>query len=69
MLSIGAALLGSSQVIGVDVDPDALELAQQNCDDFDDPLPVGAAFWGQRPRRARAAAQAAWQVARREAGS
>jgi hypothetical protein len=40
MLAIGAALLGSGQVIGVDVDPDALALAQENCGDFEDPLPV-----------------------------
>ncbi len=36
MLSIGAALLGSCHVIGVDVDSDALLAAQSNIDNFDD---------------------------------
>ena len=40
MLSIGAALLGSSYVLGVDVDLDAVQLAVDNCDQFEDPLPV-----------------------------
>lgn len=40
MLTIGAALLGSNQVFGIDVDEDALDLAQQNIEDFEDPLPV-----------------------------
>jgi predicted RNA methylase len=40
MLSIGAALLGSSHVLGLDVDPDALEMAQSNCEQFEDELPV-----------------------------
>jgi ribosomal protein L11 methylase PrmA len=40
MLAIGAALLGSPYVIGLDVDPDALEVAQDNCEQFEDPLPV-----------------------------
>lgn len=39
MLGIGAAVLGASHVLGIDLDPDALEVAQSNCDDFDD-LPV-----------------------------
>ena len=52
MLAIGAALLGSSHVLGVDIDLDALELAQQNCDDFDDPLPVRKRPWhSARPMR------------------
>ncbi len=41
MLSIGAALLGARHVVGVDVDPDALEVAQDNVEEFEDPLPVG----------------------------
>eukprot|EP00879_Flechtneria_rotunda_P025023 GHRR01026555.1.p1 GENE.GHRR01026555.1~~GHRR01026555.1.p1 ORF type:complete len:187 (+),score=56.65 GHRR01026555.1:799-1359(+) len=40
MLAIGAALLGSPHVIGMDVDTDALEQAQSNCEQFEDPLPV-----------------------------
>eukprot|EP00798_Chlamydomonas_sp_ICE-L_P020578 gene20578-27374_t len=40
MLCIGAAILGAPHVIGIDVDPDALEVAQENCDQFDDPLPI-----------------------------
>lgn len=40
MLSIGAALLGARHVVGVDVDPDALEVAQDNVGEFEDPLPV-----------------------------
>jgi hypothetical protein len=39
MLSAGAALLGSPAVIGVDVDEDALEVALENCEQFED-LPV-----------------------------
>jgi predicted RNA methylase len=42
MLAIGAALLGSPCVIGLDVDADALEVAQDNCEQFEDPLPVSA---------------------------
>lgn len=40
MLAIGAACLGAAAVIGVDVDADALEVARQNIDEFDDPLPI-----------------------------
>lgn len=40
MLAIGAALLGSPAVLGVDVDMDALEVAQQNCEQYEEPLPV-----------------------------
>ena len=40
MLSIGAAILGACHVIGVDVDSDALEIARDNIDEFDDPLPI-----------------------------
>jgi predicted RNA methylase len=43
MLAIGAALLGSQAVLGVDIDADALEVAQRNCDQFEEPLPVRAA--------------------------
>ncbi|KIY96084.1 Methyltransferase-like protein 5 [Monoraphidium neglectum] len=40
MLSAGAALLGSPAVVGVDIDADALDVALENCDQFEDPLPV-----------------------------
>ena len=40
MLSIGAAMLGALHVVGVDVDDDALRIAQQNVDEYEDPLPV-----------------------------
>lgn len=41
MLSIGAALLGSPHVLGLDVDEDALEVAQSNVQElFDGELPV-----------------------------
>ena len=36
MLGIGAAILGSAHVIGVDIDADALQIAQDNCDQFED---------------------------------
>ncbi|KAK9807715.1 hypothetical protein WJX72_007040 [[Myrmecia] bisecta] len=39
MLSIGAAMLGSPHVIGLDIDEDALEVAHSNVDDYED-LPV-----------------------------
>lgn len=38
-LTIGAALLGSRHVIGVDIDEAALDTCQENLNDFDD-LPV-----------------------------
>jgi len=41
MLSIGAAILGACHVIGVDVDCDALVIAKENIDEFEDPpLPI-----------------------------
>lgn len=40
MLSIGAAILGACHVIGVDLDTDALEIARENIDEFEDPLPI-----------------------------
>lgn len=40
MLSIGAAMLGAQHVVGVDVDDNALQVAQQNVDEYDDPLPI-----------------------------
>jgi len=40
MLAIGAAALGACHVLGVDIDTDALEAAQSNCDGFDEPLPI-----------------------------
>lgn len=41
MLSIGAAMLGACHVVGIDVDGDALEVAQANVGEYEDPLPVG----------------------------
>lgn len=41
MLSIGAALLGASHVLGIDLDADALDTARENCEAFED-LPVSA---------------------------
>ena len=35
MLGIGAAMLGSSHVIGIDIDTDALQTAQENCDQYE----------------------------------
>ncbi|WIA20895.1 hypothetical protein OEZ85_005240 [Tetradesmus obliquus] len=40
MLAIGAALLGSPCVVALDVDADALQVAQDNCEQFEDPLPI-----------------------------
>lgn len=41
MLSIGAAILGACHVIGIDLDSDALEIAKENIDQFEDPsLPI-----------------------------
>ena len=40
MLGIGAAMLGSFHVIGIDVDEDALQTAQENCKQYED-LQVG----------------------------
>jgi predicted RNA methylase len=41
MLSIGAAILGACHVIGIDLDSDALEIAKENIDEFEDPpLPI-----------------------------
>lgn len=45
MLAIGAAVLGASHVVAVDVDQDALDLAKENVagiydDDDDEPSPV-----------------------------
>lgn len=58
MLAIGAALLGSSCVIGVEFDEDALDVALSNCEQFEDPLPVGnlvmAVDWPMRPYSASA---------------
>ena len=34
-MSIGAAMLGSPHVIGIDIDDDALQIAQENCDQFE----------------------------------
>lgn len=42
MLSIGAAILGSPHVLGLDIDPEALDVAQSNCEEWEDPLPVRA---------------------------
>ena len=40
MLAIGAAMLGALHVVGVDVDDDALRIAQQNVEEYEDHLPV-----------------------------
>ncbi|EFN52561.1 hypothetical protein CHLNCDRAFT_138547 [Chlorella variabilis] len=40
MLSIGAAMLGALHVVGVDVDGDALRVAQQNAEEYEEPLPI-----------------------------
>jgi len=52
MLAIGAALLGSRAVLGVDVDADALEVAQRNCEQYEEPLPVSVStlLFGPHPR-------------------
>jgi hypothetical protein len=41
MLSIGAAMLGAQHVLGVDLDDDALRIAQQNVGEYEEALPVG----------------------------
>lgn len=46
MLAIGAAMLGAQHVVGVDVDADALRVAQQNVGEYEDPLPVSHAPTG-----------------------
>jgi len=35
MLGIAAAVMGCSQVIGIDIDPNALSIAQENCEEFE----------------------------------
>eukprot|EP01127_Copromyxa_protea_P004409 TRINITY_DN14273_c0_g1_i1.p1 TRINITY_DN14273_c0_g1~~TRINITY_DN14273_c0_g1_i1.p1 ORF type:complete len:232 (+),score=53.45 TRINITY_DN14273_c0_g1_i1:29-697(+) len=35
MLSIGASLLGAERVLGLDIDPDALEICKKNCEELD----------------------------------
>ena len=35
MLGIGAAMLGSAHVIGIDIDEDALQTAQENCQQYE----------------------------------
>ena len=45
MLSIGAAMLGASHVVGVDVDDDALRIARRNAEQYDEPLPVRGVGW------------------------
>jgi hypothetical protein len=40
MLGIGAAMLGACHVVGIDVDADALEVAQANVAEYEDDLPV-----------------------------
>ena len=34
-------MLGALHVVGVDVDGDALRVAQQNAEEYEEPLPVG----------------------------
>lgn len=46
MLSIGAAMLGALHVMGVDCDADALRVAQQNVDEYEEALPVGGCWRG-----------------------
>jgi len=38
MLGIAASLVGSSQVIGVDIDPNALSKAQHNCEELEEQI-------------------------------
>ena len=38
VLTIASILMGAAHVVGVDVDPGALELCRDNCDAFDPPL-------------------------------
>lgn len=59
MLSIGAAMLGAQHVVGLDLDDDALRIAQQNVDEYEDPLPVRR-VGGQARRRIGGAAAAAF---------
>lgn len=40
MLSIGAAMLGALHVVGVDVDDDALRIAQANVEEYEDHLAI-----------------------------
>lgn len=40
MLSIGAAMLGAQHVLGVDLDDDALRIAQQNVGEYEEALPI-----------------------------
>ncbi|EFJ44537.1 hypothetical protein VOLCADRAFT_106378 [Volvox carteri f. nagariensis] len=40
MLSIGAALLGSRHVLGLDIDAEALEVAGENAAQYEEPLPI-----------------------------
>ncbi|KAJ2637843.1 hypothetical protein GGF40_002072 [Coemansia sp. RSA 1286] len=35
MLSVAATMMGASSVVGIDIDADALEIAQENIDEFD----------------------------------
>eukprot|EP00041_Stephanoeca_diplocostata_P022414 m.534646 g.534646 ORF g.534646 m.534646 type:complete len:250 (+) comp22057_c0_seq8:338-1087(+) len=38
VLSIGSVIMGSATTVGYDIDPDALEIAQRNCDELDVPV-------------------------------
>ncbi|CAD7697826.1 unnamed protein product [Ostreobium quekettii] len=40
MLAISAALMGADEILAVDIDPNAIEQAQENRDDFEDSLPI-----------------------------
>ena len=46
VLAIGASLLGAASVLGVDLDPSALEQARQNCDRCADLVASGGAAGG-----------------------
>lgn len=35
ILGIGAAILGSGHTVGIDIDPSALAIAQENCKEFE----------------------------------
>jgi putative methylase len=40
VLGIAASMMGAKRVVGVDVDPAAIELARENCDAFDPPIEI-----------------------------
>ncbi|GMH35189.1 hypothetical protein BSKO_03057 [Bryopsis sp. KO-2023] len=40
VLSIGCSMLGASHVIGLDIDDDALTIARENANEYEDDLPI-----------------------------